>query len=295
MVRCGAGTGPHYQRRSACGLAGRGRARRDSRATCSSTARDVEQLETTVENRAGASAPKSAALAVDPRITNSEGASFDSHLGRRVFANSRGFAGEYRTSCCSLSVVPVAREGDSMERDYWCRIGARFRRPGSRRAGRPHRRRTRPAPAWVARKVPTQKVPVIFEPRTARTLLGDIFDAVNGDSIYRHASFLAGKLGEKIASENVTVIDDGTMPGLFGTLALRRRRRGLAPHGGDRARRAEELSAEHLHGAQAGPEDHRQRVARAHGERRRRPRELFPRAGRKPRRRSSPEFRMGFT
>ncbi|HEX5431493.1 MAG TPA: metallopeptidase TldD-related protein, partial [Bryobacteraceae bacterium] len=46
---------------------------------------------------------------------------------------------------------------------------------------------------------------------------GDLCDAVNGGAIYRHASFLAGKLGEKIASENLTVIDDATMPGLFGS------------------------------------------------------------------------------
>ena len=66
-------------------------------------------------------------------------------------------------------------------------------------------------------KVETQRVPVVFEPRTARTLLDNIFEAVHGMSIYRHESFLAGKLGEKVASENLTVIDDGTMPGLFGT------------------------------------------------------------------------------
>ena len=58
---------------------------------------------------------------------------------------------------------------------------------------------------------------MIFEPRTARSLLGDLFDAVNGGAIYRHASFLAGKLGEKIASETLTVVDDATIPGLFGS------------------------------------------------------------------------------
>ena len=63
----------------------------------------------------------------------------------------------------------------------------------------------------------TQKVPVIFDPQTARSLLSNIFDAVEGDAIYRQASFLAGKLGDRVASENVTVIDDGTLPGLFGT------------------------------------------------------------------------------
>ena len=66
-------------------------------------------------------------------------------------------------------------------------------------------------------KVETQKVPVIFEPRVARTLLGNLFEAVEGRAIYREASFLAGKLGEKIADERITLIDDGTIPRLFGS------------------------------------------------------------------------------
>jgi len=68
-----------------------------------------------------------------------------------------------------------------------------------------------------ARKVETQRVPVVFEPRTARSLLSNIFEAVHGESIYRHASFLAGRLEEQVAAEALTVIDDGTIPGLFGS------------------------------------------------------------------------------
>ena len=156
------------------------------------------------------------ALNFDPRITNSEGASFDSHVSRRVFANSRGFVGSYRSSSCGLSVVPIAMEGEKMERDYWhtsARSAAKLESAedvGRIAAQRAIRRLN-------ARKVPTQKVPVVFEPRTARALLGDIFDAVNGSSIYRHASYLAGKLGEPVASANLTVIDDATIPGLFGS------------------------------------------------------------------------------
>ena len=157
-----------------------------------------------------------AAFDFDPRIELSEGASFDSHIGRRIFANSRGFLGSYQTSSCSLSVVPVAKQDGAMERDYWHTSGrsaAKLESPesvGRIAAGRAIRRLS-------ARKVPTQKVPVIFEPRTAGNLLGDIFGAVNGGAIYRHASFLAGKLGEKIASDALTVVDDATIPGLFGT------------------------------------------------------------------------------
>lgn len=159
---------------------------------------------------------EAAALAVDPRIVNSEGGSFDSHLARHAFANSRGFAGEYRTSHCSLSAVPVAREGESMERDYWfsmARGPAHLESPEEigRTAARRALRRL------GARKVPTQKVPVVFEPRVARSLVDNIFDAVHGVAVYRQESFLAGKLGEKVASERLTVVDDGAIPGLFGT------------------------------------------------------------------------------
>ncbi|HUD99948.1 MAG TPA: TldD/PmbA family protein [Bryobacteraceae bacterium] len=157
-----------------------------------------------------------AALRADARIINSEGASFDTHLGQHAFANSRGFAGAYRASYCSLSVVPVAREGESMERDYWFTMARGFaglEKPeevGRIAAARAVRR-------LGARKVETQKVPVVFEPRTAGTLLDNIFDAVHGGAVYRNESFLAGKLGERVASERLTVVDDGTIPGLFGT------------------------------------------------------------------------------
>jgi PmbA protein len=176
---------------------------------------DIEQVDTPRRIELARRA-EDAALTADPRIANSEGASFDSHTGRHVFANSRGFLGEYRTSYCSISTVPVAREGESMERDYWYSMArgvAGLDDPehvGRTAAQRALRR-------LGAVKVETQKVPVVFEPRTARTLLDNLFDAVHGTSVYRHESFLAGKLGEKVASEHLTVIDDGTLPGLFGT------------------------------------------------------------------------------
>ena len=176
---------------------------------------DVAQLETGLKIETAKRA-EDAALTADPRIHNSEGASFDTHTGRHVFANSRGFAGQYRSSYCSLSVAPVAREGDSMERDYWytmARGSAGIEPPeqvGRIAAQRALRRLN-------AVKVETQRVPVVFEPRVARSLLDNLFEAVHGMSVYRQESFLAGKLGERVASEKVTVIDDATIPCLFGT------------------------------------------------------------------------------
>jgi PmbA protein len=175
----------------------------------------IEALATDVKI-ASAKAAEQAALSADPRIQNSDGASFDSYLGGRAFANSLGFVGSYRSSSCGLSVVPVAKQNGSMERDYWHSASRHYHKVeapeaiGARAAARALRRLN-------PRKVVTQRAPVVFEPRTAQSLLGDIFDAVNGSAIYRHASFLAGKLGEKIGSDLLTVIDDATMPGLFGS------------------------------------------------------------------------------
>jgi len=176
---------------------------------------DINELPTSERIRQALKAEE-AALAADPRITNSDGASFHAYTGERVFANSRGFLGSYRSSSCSLSATPVAKEGDRLERGYWfsyARSHSGLEDPAA--IGRRAAERT--VQRLGARKIQTQKVPVIFEPLTARTLIGNIFDAIEGDSVYRNASFLAGKLGERIASEQVTVIDDGTLPGLFGT------------------------------------------------------------------------------
>ncbi len=132
-------------------------------------------------------------------------------------ANSRGFVGEYRRSYCSLSAMPIAEtEQGGMQRDYWyssARTLARLDSPesiGAEAARRTLRRLN-------ARRVTTQRVPIVFAPEIARSLIGNIFEAANGDSIYRGASFWTNQLGQQVASANVTVIDDGTMPGLFGT------------------------------------------------------------------------------
>jgi PmbA protein len=65
--------------------------------------------------------------------------------------------------------------------------------------------------------VSTQKAPIIFEARVARSLLDNIFDAVSGDSVYRGETFLAGKLEQQVAIPGLTIIDDATLPYLFGS------------------------------------------------------------------------------
>ncbi len=158
-----------------------------------------------------------AATEGDPRIKNSEGGSFDAATGRKVLANSHGFVGEYQRSYCSVSAVPIAQdEQGNMQRDYWYSVArslGKLESPES--VGKTAQMRT--LRRLGAKKVKTTRVPIVFESTVARALIEHIFEAVNGDSVYRHASFLAGKLGEKIAGSNITIVDDGTIPGGFGS------------------------------------------------------------------------------
>jgi len=154
---------------------------------------------------------EAAALEADSRITNSDGGSFDAATGRKVLANSRGFVGGYRTSYAGVSAAPLAKDvNGTMQRDGWWSSARRLGELDSPEAvGKEAARRT--LRRLGARRMPTQQVPVVFAPETARSLIGSIFEAASGDSIWRHASFLAGKLGESIAAPSLTIIDDNAM------------------------------------------------------------------------------------
>jgi PmbA protein len=156
------------------------------------------------------------ALGYDSRITNSEGAEFSNQFGRVVYASSHGFSGEYSGSTFGHSVAPVASENGTMQRDYWYSSNRKFsllespKSVGEKAAQRTLRR-------LGAKKVKTSEVPVVFEPEIAGSLLRNLSSAISGYSLYKGASFLVGKLGTQIASELLTVIDDGTIPGALGS------------------------------------------------------------------------------
>ena len=165
---------------------------------------------------------EAAALAADPRITNSDGGSFDAATGRKVLANSRGFVGGYRTSYAGVSAAPLAMDADGkMQRDGWWSSARSFAHLESPEAvGAEAARRT--LRRLGARRVPTQRVPIVFSPETARSLIGSLFEAASGDAVWRSATFLAGKLEQQIAASALTLIDDHTLllptgAGGFGT------------------------------------------------------------------------------
>lgn len=159
---------------------------------------------------------ENAALKADPRIKNSEGAEFDSGIYRVMFANSQGFSGDYNGTSYSLSAVPVAQDESGMQIGYWYTSNRKYaalddaEEIGKIAAKRALRR-------LGARKIKTTRAPVIFDPDMAAGLIRSLAGAASGPSLYKGASYLIGKLGKQVASNRVTIVDDGRMPGGLGS------------------------------------------------------------------------------
>ena len=176
----------------------------------------VERL-TTEEKIDMALTAERAAQGYSERIINFDGGGMETASSTIVLANSLGFAGEYEGTMIALATVPVAADDQGrMQRDYWYDTRRRLADLlAPEEIGRIAARRT--LRKLNGRSVPTQTVPVVFDPSMAASLLGNLFDAVSGETIFRRASFLVGRLGEEVASRHLTVIDDGRMPGKLGS------------------------------------------------------------------------------
>ena len=134
---------------------------------------------------------------VDPRLTNSEGASVGTHRGVRVYGNSHGFMAGHASSSHSVSCVLLAQEGEDMQRDYWyssARDPADLDDPLAigRTAGR------RAVARLGARRLPTGKAAVLFAPEVARGFIGHFIGAISGGSQYRKTTFLLGAAGQQV-------------------------------------------------------------------------------------------------
>jgi PmbA protein len=140
---------------------------------------------------------EAAAMAVDPRITNSEGASVSTHRGVRAFGNSHGFLGAFPGTAHSISCSVLGVEGEQMERDYWYSTARDWRELEAadsvgRRSGERAVRRL------GARKLATTRVPVLYSPDVARGLISHFLGAIRGGSQYRRASFLLDAAGTQV-------------------------------------------------------------------------------------------------
>lgn len=177
----------------------------------------VEAL-TAKENIARAQETEAVGLRLDPRIKNSGGAGFSVHRSRVHLANTHGFQGGYQTTMCSLGLYLLGQEpgNGAQVSDYWYSAA---RHTGQLDSPEQVARKAveRVQRHFGARKVETQEVAVVFEPLMAAELLSDLFAALTGVAVYLRQSFLEGALGEKVAAEGVTILDDGLLPGALGT------------------------------------------------------------------------------
>ncbi len=144
-----------------------------------------------------ARACEAAGLALDARLTNSEGATVGSQRDVRVYGNSNGFLAGFGSTSHSVSCVLLAQQGADMQRDYWFSTArdaadlqafdAIGRRAGERAVAR-----------LGAHKLSTRRAPVLFAPEVARGLIGHLIAAIRGSAQYRKASFLLGAAGQVV-------------------------------------------------------------------------------------------------
>ncbi len=157
-----------------------------------------------------------AARAVDPRIVRSEGSEASAQFLHFAYASSAGMLAEYASAAHQLSCTPIASEAGAMQVESWWTIArARARMAAPEDVGR--RAAQRALRRLGARRVATCEAAVIFDPVTAASLLRHVLACVSGYAVYREASLLAGRLGERIANERLTVIDDGRLPAGLGS------------------------------------------------------------------------------
>ncbi len=158
-----------------------------------------------------ATSTEAVALAADDRIDNSEGASVASGSAVSLYANSHGFVGQRRSTRHSLSCLVVARDGDSMQRDYWYDTrrhheqladGASIGKKAAQRA----------AARCGAKPIATTRAPVLFVPETARSLLGHLVSAISGGNLYRDSSFLRDQMDQQLFPDFVTIEELPLLP-----------------------------------------------------------------------------------
>jgi PmbA protein len=161
---------------------------------------DVERLESL------ALAAEAAALKVSG-VTKSGGAAASAGIGGMVLVTSDGFSGSYLSSRHSISMTAIAGEGTRMERDYDF-TSALHAADLSDAAGIGRSAGERAVKRLNPRKVPTRRVPVVFDPRVASSLIGHLVAAINGSVVARRTSFLVDKLGEQLFGDSICIVDD---------------------------------------------------------------------------------------
>jgi len=161
---------------------------------------------------------ESAARSYHPEISNSEGATVNTHEGIRVMGNSLGFLQGYCSSRHSLSCSVLAQRGDSMQRDYWYTVARNALNlesastVGNKAAERTLRR-------LEGRSLSTRQCPVLYSAEIASSLLGSFIGAISGGNLYRKSSFLLDKIDTQIFPEFIRIHEQPYLTGALGSAA----------------------------------------------------------------------------
>jgi PmbA protein len=161
---------------------------------------------------------EAAALSYHPDISNSEGATVNSHQGIRVLGNSLGFLQGRLSTRHSISCSVLAQQGENMQRDYWYSVARRVdglesvNDIGRKAAERTIRR-------LGARRLPTQQCPVLYAAEVASGLLGSLIGAISGGNLYRKSTFLLDALDTQIFPEFIRVYEQPLLVGGMGSAA----------------------------------------------------------------------------
>jgi len=161
---------------------------------------------------------ESAARSYHPEISNSEGATVNTHEGIRVMGNSLGFLQGYCSSRHSLSCSVLAQRGDSMQRDYWYTVARNALNlesastVGTKAAERTLRR-------LEGRSLSTRQCPVLYSAEIASSLLGSFIGAISGGNLYRKSSFLLDKIDTQIFPDFIRIHEQPYLTGALGSAA----------------------------------------------------------------------------
>ncbi len=158
---------------------------------------------------------ENSAIVSDPRIHNSEGVNLNTHQSHYVYANSHGFCGSLNSTSHSFSCSLLAQDKNgAMQRDYdyinsrnangledFKKVALRAAKYAVQRLG--------------AKTISTGKMPVLLSQRMVSQFWGELLSAISGGNLYRDASFLKGKVGERVLNACVTIVEDPTLPGAW--------------------------------------------------------------------------------
>jgi PmbA protein len=152
----------------------------------------------------------------DARVANSSGSHYADASSVTAMANSAGFAGSYAATRASRSTAPVALDGEHKRIGHYGTASRRFRE--LEEVGAVARLAVRRAVELFGARTPaTMRVPVIFDRDVAASVMDDVFGAISAANVAVGNSWLIGRIGERVGSEAVTLVDDGRMPGQLGS------------------------------------------------------------------------------